>query len=94
MQRHRTGRFSVYIVECADGTYYTGSTNDVEKRLRFHNAGHGAKYLRGRRPVQLVYTKGYRSYKNALRAEARLKRQTRQFKEALIRLTGDHGARP
>ena len=44
-----------YIVRCADGTLYTGWTDDIEKRLAAHNSGHGAKYTRSRRPVELVY---------------------------------------
>jgi len=46
MQRH--GRFFVYIVQCRDRTYYTGYTNDLQERLRLHNSGNGAKYLRAR----------------------------------------------
>jgi len=72
------------MVRCVDGTYYSGSTNDLEARVRLHNAGNGAKYLRGRGPVRLVYVKEYRYYKNALRAESYLKRQTRRYKEELI----------
>jgi len=83
-KRRRDGRYSVYIVECADGTYYTGSTNNVESRLRLHNSGKGAKCLRGKRPVKLVYAKAYGSSRSALRAEAHLKKQTRTYKEALI----------
>ena len=47
--------FYCYILECADGTYYTGWTTDPERRLRQHNTGHGARYTKTRRPVQLVY---------------------------------------
>lgn len=72
------------MVRCADGTYYTGSTNDVEKRIKLHNAGNGAKYLRGKTPVRLVYAKEYRYYKTALQAEARLKKRPRQEKEGLV----------
>lgn len=45
----RRGRYYVYMVQCLDGTYYAGSTNDLERRLKLHNAGNGAKYLRGTR---------------------------------------------
>ena len=86
MQRH--GRFFVYMVECRDGTYYTGYTNDLWERLKLHNSGNGAKFLRGRGPVQLVYAKEYRYYKNALRAEEYLKRQTRRYKDELIQAHG------
>ena len=84
--RPRHGRYLVYIVQCADGTYYSGSTNDLEARIKLHNAGNGAKYLRGRGPVRLVYAKEYRYYKNALRAERYLKRQTKIYKEELIKI--------
>ena len=84
----RHSRFWVYIVRCSNQTYYTGSTNDVGARLRLHNAGNGAKFLRGKGPVKLIYTKEYRYYKNALRAERNLKKLTRIEKEELIRIYG------
>lgn len=56
----RMGAFCVYIVECSDHTYYTGYTNDLERRLKEHNEGiRGAKYTKGRRPVKLVYTREF-----------------------------------
>ena len=82
----RHGVYHVYIVECADGTYYTGSTNNLEARLKLHTAGNGAKYVRGKGPGRLVYAKKYRYYKNALRAERYLKKQTRSYKEELVRV--------
>lgn len=80
----RRGGYRVYIVRCADGTYYTGSTNNLTRRLKAHDTGHGAKYVRGRGPVTLVYVKAYASYASALRAECRLKQRSRAEKEALI----------
>lgn len=82
----RSGRFFVYIVECRNGTYYIGSTNNLENRIKLHNSGHGAKYLRGKTPVKIVYEKGYRYYKNALHAERNMKKLTREEKEGLIRI--------
>jgi len=79
----RKGRFHVYIVVCADGTYYTGSTGDLKKRIELHNKGRGAKYLRGKRPVELVYARPYRYYKSALNAEREIKKLTRAKKESL-----------
>ncbi|MBI3292666.1 MAG: GIY-YIG nuclease family protein [Elusimicrobia bacterium] len=76
------------MVQCVDGTYYTGSTNNLEARVKLHNAGNGAKYLRGKGPVQLVYAKEFRYYKNALHAERSLKKATRQQKEELVRIYG------
>ena len=76
--------FYVYIVKCKNGTYYTGYTNNLESRIKLHNKGNGAKYLRGKSPVKLVYAKEYRYYKNALHAERNLKKLTRKEKEELI----------
>lgn len=80
----RQGQFHVYIVVCADGTYYTGSTGDLKKRIELHNKGRGAKYLRGKRPVELVYARQYRYYKLALTAERKIKTLSRKQKEALV----------
>ena len=82
-------KWCVYMVECADGTYYTGATKNLERRLTAHNAGQGAKYLRGRRPVRLVYAKAYRNYQAVLRAEWRIKQRTRQEKETFVRAYAD-----
>ena len=80
----RKGKYWVYIVKCKDGTYYTGFTNDLDKRIEHHNEGYGAKYLKNRLPVKLVYSKEYRYYKNALRCEKDIKKLTREQKEKLI----------
>ena len=74
----------VYIVRCVDGTLYTGYARDPHKRVQAHNAGRGARYTSGRRPVYLVYTEAFRSRTNALKREYRLKRLSRPKKEALI----------
>jgi len=74
----------VYLLRCADGTLYAGYARDPDARVRMHNAGRGAKYTVGRRPVQLVFFHRYGSIGDALRAEHRLKRQTRVAKEALV----------
>lgn len=72
------------MVECADGTYYTGYAVDVEKRVKVHNTGKGAKYTRARRPVKLIYTESYEDKKTALKREYAIKKLTRLQKEALI----------
>lgn len=82
----RKANFYVYILRCNDGTYYSGYTNNLENRVKLHNKGNGAKYLRRKLPVELVYAKEYRYYKNALRAERNLKKLTRKQKEELIRI--------
>lgn len=75
----------VYILHCSDGTYYTGYTTNVEERLKTHNAGSGAKYTRGRLPVNLVYYEEFQEKSLALRREWEIKhRLTRAEKEALI----------
>ncbi len=81
----RHGRYDVYMLECADGTYYTGSTNNLTNRLKLHNNGHGAKYLRGKLPVRVVYAKEYRHYRRAVQAERELKELTHKEKEKLVR---------
>lgn len=73
-----------YIVECADGTLYTGWTRDIEKRLAAHNGGRGAKYTRGRRPVRLAYSEEFSEKKDAMRREYAIKHLTRDEKLALI----------
>ncbi|MFB6101657.1 MAG: GIY-YIG nuclease family protein [Haloplanus sp.] len=74
----------VYVVECADGTYYTGYTTDVERRVAEHDAGEGAKYTRGRTPVELVHTEGYDTRSAAMRREHEIKSLSRPQKERLL----------
>ena len=74
----------VYILRCGDGTLYTGATDDVERRLAAHRAGKGAKYTRGRGPLELVYTEEQPDKGAALRREAQIKGMTRGEKLALI----------
>jgi putative endonuclease len=69
-----------YIVECADGTFYTGWTTNLERRLAAHNAGRGSRYTRSRRPVKLVYFESCSSRAEAMRREATLKRMSRPAK--------------
>lgn len=75
----------VYIVMCDDGTYYTGYTTDVERRVAEHNDGTGAKYTRGRRPVDLVHVETYDSQSAAMQREYAIKQLRRSQKEQLIR---------
>ena len=74
-----------YMLECADGTLYTGWTNDLQKRLAAHNTGQGAKYTRSRRPVCLVYAEVHEDRKEAMRREAAIKRLSRKQKLLLIK---------
>ena len=73
-----------YIVECSDGTLYTGWTNDIEKRLKAHNEGKGAKYTRGRGPLELVYLEVHDTKSEAMSREARIKRFTKREKLNLL----------
>ncbi len=77
-----------YLVKCADGTLYCGWTNHLERRLKAHNAGKGAKYTKGRRPVSLVYYEIFDTKKEAMRREAEIKRLTRHEKLELVRRGG------
>jgi len=74
----------VYILECADGTYYTGWTTNLDRRVAAHNAGRAARYTRIRRPVRLVYWEEQPDRASALRRELALKRLPRARKSALI----------
>ncbi|MFS9068011.1 GIY-YIG nuclease family protein [Streptococcus infantis] len=74
----------MYVVECCDGTYYTGYTTDVKKRIAVHNSGKGAKYTRARLPVKLIYVEGFDSKEEAMSAEALLKRKKRPQKERFL----------
>jgi putative endonuclease len=74
----------VYVLECADGTYYTGYTTDVERRVAEHDAGEGAKYTRGRTPVELVHTERYETRSAAMSREHAIKSLSRTAKEGLI----------
>ncbi len=73
-----------YIVECADGTYYTGWTIDPERRLKTHNAGRGARYTRTRLPVKLVYLESQPDQSAAMKREKAIKAFPREKKQKLI----------
>ena len=74
----------LYILHCGDGTLYTGITTDVEKRLEAHRSGKGAKYTRGRCPLELVYREKCGDHSTALRREAEIKALPREEKLTLI----------
>ena len=73
-----------YIVECADGTYYTGWAIDPEKRVQVHNKGRGAKYTKMRLPVKLVYVEEQPDRRTAMKRERAIKKMTREKKQKLI----------
>ncbi len=74
-----------YIVRCDDGSLYTGWTNNLEKRMKAHNAGTGAKYTKTRLPVELVYWEEYETKEEAMSREYAIKRMRRDEKLALIK---------
>lgn len=78
------GKWAVYILRCADGTLYTGITDDVNRRIALHNAGKGAKYTRGRGPVTICYREDCEDKGQALRREYAIKTMRREQKLALI----------
>ncbi|MFW5972023.1 MAG: GIY-YIG nuclease family protein [Bacillota bacterium] len=74
-----------YILQCADGTYYTGYTTDLERRVKEHNDGTGAKYTRGRLPVVIVYYEKYKTKSKAMKRECEIKSLSRKEKEDIIK---------
>ncbi|WP_232686960.1 GIY-YIG nuclease family protein [Halobacterium zhouii] len=74
----------VYVLECSDDTYYTGYTTDVQRRVAEHDAGDGAKYTRGRTPVELRHTESFESKSAAMRREHEIKQLSRAEKEGLF----------
>ncbi|HWO76067.1 MAG TPA: GIY-YIG nuclease family protein [Bacillus sp. (in: firmicutes)] len=79
----------IYVLECADGSYYTGYSTDVKKRVSVHNAGKGAKYTRSRLPVTCIYKKGFETKREALREEYAFKRLSRKEKERFLKGKGE-----
>ena len=80
----------VYILRCGDDTLYCGSTNDLEKRFQLHCSGKGAKYTRGRGPLELVYWEQLPNQSDALKRECAIKRLTRPEKLKLIEMKSDY----
>ncbi len=81
----------VYILRCKDDTLYTGITTQVEKRLEAHRTGRGAKYTRGRAPLELVYREICGSHSDALKRERQIKALSRQEKQKLLETADDTG---
>lgn len=79
-----SGMNYTYIVKCADGTFYTGWTNNLDRRIAAHNAGTGAKYTKNRRPVELAYYEEFDTKEEAMRREWEIKQLTRVQKMKLV----------
>jgi len=77
-------KWSVYMLLCSDGSLYTGITTDVDRRVREHNSGKGSKYVRSRRPAELVWREDAKSRSEALRREAAIKALSKADKERLV----------
>lgn len=76
-------RWFCYLLECADGTFYTGITTSLDRRLAMHNRGRASKYTRGRLPVRLVYAEPHRDRRSANRREIQVKKMPRAKKRVL-----------
>ena len=74
-----------YILKCSDGSFYVGSTTNLENRVKTHNQGKGATYTSKRRPVQLIYHEQFKSFDDAVQRERQVKKWSGAKKEALIR---------
>lgn len=77
--------YFVYILECDDGTLYTGITNNLERRFEAHQSGKGGRYTRGRKVVKFVYTEELKDRSSASKREAEIKRWRKEAKFALIK---------
>jgi putative endonuclease len=78
------GNHHVYVLRCADDTLYTGYTTDIERRVEEHDSGEGAKYTRGRTPVELVHVESFDSQSAAMSREYEIKQFSRARKESLV----------
>jgi putative endonuclease len=78
------GGHHVYVLRCADDSLYTGYTTDVERRVAEHDSGEGAKYTRGRTPVELVHVESFASQSAAMSREYEIKQLSRSEKESLV----------
>lgn len=81
-------KYYVYMLLCHDQTFYTGTSNNVEKRVATHNAGKGAKYTKTRRPVRLMYTEELENKSQALKREIAIKKLSRPQKVTLLKSHG------
>jgi putative endonuclease len=89
MKKAPTGPFYAYMMECSDGTFYTGISNNLERRLRQHNGEikGGAFYTQNKRPVKLIYKEEFETHKEAMQREFSIKKLTRKQKKLLVSLS-------
>ena len=88
MPRRAKKQYFVYILKCRGGSYYTGYTSDLERRVQEHNSGKGGRYTRARIPVELVHTERYQTRKEAIKRELEIKKLARKAKRELIKAAG------
>jgi putative endonuclease len=81
--------YFIYILLCKDGSFYTGSTNDVEKRLKAHFAGAGARYTKSHKPVKLIYSEEFPTKKEAMQREYQIKSWSKDKKKDLVENFGN-----
>lgn len=74
----------VYILKCSDGSFYTGITNNIKKRLEMHISGNGSKYLRGRLPIKLIYKESFANRSQASKREIEIKKLNKREKQLII----------
>lgn len=74
----------VYILKCSDGSFYTGITNNIKKRLEMHISGNGSKYLRGRLPIKLIYKESFANRSQASKREIEIKKLNKKEKQLII----------
>lgn len=77
--------YYIYILLCKDGSFYTGSTNDIEKRFKDHTEGHGARYTKSHKPIKIIYKEEFTNKSEALKREAEIKKLSKKDKEKLIK---------
>ncbi len=90
MEKEEKRRWGVYILRCGDGTLYTGITDDLSRRLTAHRAGKGAKYTRGRGPLELLFWQLCQDHSAALKREWEIKHMSRSKKLALIETSAEN----
>ena len=88
MKKTTSDAWFLYILKCKDATYYTGVTNDLERRLRMHQEGTASRYTRSRLPVKMLYHETCESRSDALKKEHAIKKLSRSDKEAYMRNYG------
>ncbi|HKC04582.1 MAG TPA: GIY-YIG nuclease family protein [Patescibacteria group bacterium] len=83
--------YYIYILLCSDGSYYTGSTNDVEKRFKDHLAGKGARYTKSHKPKKIIYREKFATKSEALKREFEIKKLSKKQKKNIVNIESKKG---